>query len=248
MAIDARDVVIWSADVIETDLFKALGHDGFPIQFIKLTPGRMIRMGLEKIAYIQDHYNVLVFADTKISGVGHEAVESIEPYLEHRPWMANIMAGSLSTGIMESQSPDDLDTLKRFADACRKAGTRPCAVTVLTSKTPTIVSAEFNKRTAIEQVLLYASYLVPAGFTDMVCSPLEAAAIRSDSSFDSLELNIPGIRMLGDDTGDQSRITTPAEALVAGADRLVIGTSLTKGDLSSNFTRIADHLKEGVNA
>jgi orotidine-5'-phosphate decarboxylase len=248
MAIDARDVVIWSADVVEPDLYKALGHDGFPIQYIKLTPGRMIRMGLEKIAFIQDHYNVLVFADTKISGIGHEVVESVEPYLEFRPWMANIMAGSLSNGIMESQKLDDLDTLKRFADACHLVGTRPCAVTVLTSKTPGIISAEFNKRDAIEQVLTYASYLVPAGFTDMVCSPLEAAAIRSDPFFDSLTLNIPGIRMRGDDIGDQSRITTPAEAISAGADRLVIGTSLTKGDLNANFVRIAVNLKEGVNA
>lgn len=86
--------------------------------------------------------------------------------------------------------------------------------------------------------------LLLAGFTDVVCSPLEAEAIRAEARFDNLQLNTPGVRLPGSSTHDQDRVATPAQAIANGVDRVVIGRDLTEGDLFENFERIAAHLNE----
>lgn len=156
--------------------------------------------------------------------------------------MLNVMANVLSTLDVSNEDVKKVDALKRFADLCREHGTLPCAVTVLTSKSEYAVGREFNGRSPIEQVLTYVEVLLDAGFTDVVCSPLEAAAIRSEPRFDSLSLNTPGIRLPGSSTDDQARVNTPAAAIAAGVNRLVIGRDLTNGDLDENFARIVANL------
>jgi orotidine-5'-phosphate decarboxylase len=127
--------------------------------------------------------------------------------------------------------------LKVFADVCHKAGTRPCAVTVLTSKSPGISKREFRCLPAT-QVLYYVEMLLDMGFTDIVCSPKEVPAIRSDSRFDELGLNTPGIVLSGATSRDQARTNTPEGALEAGSTRLVIGSAITKGDPAENLRNI----------
>ena len=81
-----------------------------------------------------------------------------------------------------------------------------------------------------------------AGFSDVVCSPQEVAAIRSDSRFDLLDLNTPGVRLADTSSDDQARTDTPSGAVRNGSDRLVIGRNLTNGDIVENFARIAADL------
>lgn len=69
-----------------------------------------------------------------------------------------------------------------------------------------------------------------AGITDIVCSPREAEAIRKESEFDDMEINTPGVRLPGSSADDQARIDTPRGAISNGADRLVIGRDLTRGE------------------
>ncbi|MEB3352031.1 MAG: orotidine-5'-phosphate decarboxylase, partial [Cyanobacteriota bacterium] len=97
------------------------------------------------------------------------------------------------------------------------------AVTVLTSW-----DAEcFARELAISEPLpayvpRLAALAAAAGIGGCVCSPLEAAALRAVHPL-PFELVTPGIRPVGGDRGDQRRVLTPAEALAAGASRLVIG-------------------------
>jgi orotidine-5'-phosphate decarboxylase len=144
--------------------------------------------------------------------------------------MLNCMAGALSNGLVMHNDLNMVDGLKRFADACHKAGVRPCAVTVLTSKQPNVVDAEFNGRDSGEQVLFYVDKLLAFGFTDVVCSPEEVALIRSEERFDGLNLNTPGVRRPGSSTDDQARTDTPFGAFKAGSDRIVSGRDLTKSE------------------
>jgi orotidine-5'-phosphate decarboxylase len=65
-----------------------------------------------------------------------------------------------------------------------------------------------------------------AGCAGAVCSPHETAALRARLAPPFL-LVTPGVRPQGSDAGDQRRVTTPAAALAAGADYLVIGRPLT---------------------
>ncbi|MFM7464017.1 MAG: orotidine-5'-phosphate decarboxylase [Cyanobium sp.] len=101
------------------------------------------------------------------------------------------------------------------------------AVTVLTSWD----AARFAKELAItEPVETYVERLArlaaAAGVGGCVCSPLEAAALRAAHP-EPFALITPGIRPGGSASGDQARVMTPAEAITAGASRLVIGRPIT---------------------
>jgi len=61
----------------------------------------------------------------------------------------------------------------------------------------------------------------------LVCSPLEVSRVRSIAGPNAI-LVTPGVRSSGSDTGDQKRVATPAQALAAGADYLVIGRQVTR--------------------
>jgi orotidine-5'-phosphate decarboxylase len=124
----------------------------------------------------------------------------------------------------------------------------------LTSKTAEAVKLEFNGRTPVEQVLFYAGELIRFGFTDIVCSPEEAPFVKAKygdklvTQFDDQQIEIsldtPGIRLPGDSLDDQSRTDTPFWAIKNGADRLVIGRSLSKdGDLAGNYGRIMANIE-----
>jgi orotidine-5'-phosphate decarboxylase len=106
------------------------------------------------------------------------------------------------------------------------SGTLVAAVTVLTS----LDTAELDSLGVVgdpaRQVLRLATLAVGAGAQALVCSPQEVAAVRAKVGPGVL-LVTPGIRAAGGDLGDQSRVATPAAAVAAGADYLVVGRPIT---------------------
>lgn len=87
-----------------------------------------------------------------------------------------------------------------------------------------------------------ATLAVEAGARAIVCSPHEVARVRSCVPGDVL-LITPGVRPVGVGADDQARVATPAEALAAGADLLVIGRPITgAADPGSAARRIAADL------
>src|ERR1700732_1199946 len=115
-------------------------------------------------------------------------------------------------------------------------------VTVLTSLNDEAI-AEVGFRTSVEdEVLLLADLAKHVGITGLVASPQEVVAIRK--RFGSLFTTvIPGIRPPCSETGDQNRTMTPAEALNAGADYLVIGRPITAApDPLEAANRIIDEI------
>jgi len=111
-----------------------------------------------------------------------------------------------------------------------KQGTRPprvIAVTVLTSLDQAALARMGVQRPIVEQAVSLAKLAVEAGAEGVVCSPHEVAAIRAELGPNPL-LVVPGIRPAGSDLGDQKRVMTPAQALSAGADILVIGRPITQ--------------------
>ncbi|UHD18062.1 orotidine-5'-phosphate decarboxylase [Thiocapsa bogorovii] len=77
-----------------------------------------------------------------------------------------------------------------------------------------------------ERVVQLAALGHAAGLDGVVCSPLEAAAVRAAQGPD-FRLVTPGVRPAGTSLGDQVRVMTPRDALAAGADDLVIGRPIT---------------------
>ncbi|MEA2502675.1 MAG: orotidine-5-phosphate decarboxylase [Actinomycetota bacterium] len=113
------------------------------------------------------------------------------------------------------------------ADGSSGSGTLVAAVTVLTSLDASeLASVGFGSDPAA-QVVRLASLAVSAGAQALVCSPQEVAAVRAEVGPGVL-LVTPGVRPAGGDVGDQSRVATPAAAVAAGADYLVVGRPITE--------------------
>jgi orotidine-5'-phosphate decarboxylase len=109
-------------------------------------------------------------------------------------------------------------------DRCRVA-----AVTILTSASPADLAAA-GLPPAAEAVPRLAELAVGCGCPAIVCSPLEAAALRARLG-PSVELICPGVRPVAAfSPDDQARVASPAAAMAAGATRIVVGRPITRSD------------------
>jgi orotidine-5'-phosphate decarboxylase len=115
----------------------------------------------------------------------------------------------------------------RAAVAARgDASLRLLGVTVLTSMSDDDLKAAGYALSAAELVERRAADAVAAGMDGIVTSPAEAAAVRRLAGA-KLTIVTPGIRPQGSASGDQKRLATPAAAIRAGADYLVVGRPIT---------------------
>jgi orotidine-5'-phosphate decarboxylase len=101
------------------------------------------------------------------------------------------------------------------------------AVTLLTHLDEPALAALDMAGSPRQRVLSWASLARRSGCAGVICSPLEAAALRAENPSPFL-LVTPGIRPQGAEQGDQRRTATPRQALAAGADLLVVGRPLTQ--------------------
>ncbi|CAA7620877.1 orotidine-5'-phosphate decarboxylase [Magnetospirillum sp. SS-4] len=123
--------------------------------------------------------------------------------------------------------------IRAAADAARdeaaRLGVAPpavVAVTILTSLDQAAAEAVGFHGPVSDQVRRLAALAQDSGADGIVCSPLEADAVRAQCG-PSFKLVIPGIRPAWSEAGDQKRFLTPAEARAKGADVLVIGRPIT---------------------
>ncbi len=123
----------------------------------------------------------------------------------------------------------DLKTM-RAAVAGRGSGPlRLLAVTVLTNLNADDLR-EQGVGTRLEELSLQRACLAQeAGFDGVIASGHEASKIRQAVGPDFLIVT-PGIRLPGGTTDDQERVMTPDRAIEAGADYIVVGRPITKGD------------------
>ena len=99
-------------------------------------------------------------------------------------------------------------------------------VTVLTSMDDGDLAAAGYAENAADLVARRAADARAAGMDGIVASPAEAAAVRAIVGPRHRHRH-PGIRPAGSEAGDQKRIATPAAAIRAGADYLVVGRPIT---------------------
>lgn len=123
---------------------------------------------------------------------------------------------------------------------------RLLAVTVLTSFDQEDLAELGYPCSVADLVALRVRKAMEAGIDGLVCSPLEAAAVREMAGPRAL-LVTPGVRSAGSGKGDQKRVATPAEAIRAGADYLVIGRQVTRAeDPAGEIRRILDEIRSGA--
>jgi orotidine-5'-phosphate decarboxylase len=128
-----------------------------------------------------------------------------------------------------------------------KAGTvtRPLVigVTQLTSTNEQVLNQEIGISGSVEEaVLRYAVLAKEAGLNGVVASPLEVVRIKAVCGHSFVTVT-PGIRPLGAEVGDQSRVMTPKEAFEQGTDYVVVGRPITASpDPRQTLERIIDSI------
>jgi orotidine-5'-phosphate decarboxylase len=117
------------------------------------------------------------------------------------------------------------------------------AITVLTSLNARQLAFELKIPLELPDYALQMALLAQeSGLAGVVCSPQEVASLRQGCG-DRFLLVCPGVRPTWASKGDQQRTLTPAQALQAGADYLVIGRPITSAqDPNLAFERICEEL------
>jgi orotidine-5'-phosphate decarboxylase len=148
-----------------------------------------------------------VFVDLKLHDIGNTVAQGVKS-------VARLGATFLTVHAYPQ-------TMQAAVEA-REGRLRILAVTVLTSLDDSDLKEAGYATTVAALVARRAAQARDLGIDGIVCSPEEAATVRGIVG-DKLCLVIPGIRPAGAETGDQKRIATPAAAIAAGADYLVVG-------------------------
>jgi orotidine-5'-phosphate decarboxylase len=117
--------------------------------------------------------------------------------------------------------------MEAAAQAAHGTGTRVLAVTVLTSLDAAALHAVGFSEPPDCLVLRLARLAQESGLDGVVAAPTEVAMLRRELGPDFILLT-PGIRIAGSAPDDQARIASPAEAVRAGADYLVVGRPITQ--------------------
>ena len=109
--------------------------------------------------------------------------------------------------------------------------TKILAVTVLTSLDRSDLDLNLMKQGTVAEIALERARLAfAAGADGVIASPHEARAIRALPESEGRLIVTPGVRPLGSEKGDQKRISTPAQAIIEGADHVVIGRPIWQAD------------------
>ncbi len=162
-----------------------------------------------------------VFLDLKFHDIPNTTSKAVAVAAELGVWMVNV---HVSGG-------------RRMMEACRnELEKRPfesapllIGVTVLTSMDRSDLVEIGLDVDPQAHVVNLATLAKSSGLDGVVCSAQEAQVLKSTLG-DGFKLVTPGIRLASDDKGDQRRVMTPAEAVSAGSDYLVIGRPITKAE------------------
>jgi orotidine-5'-phosphate decarboxylase len=160
-----------------------------------------------------------IFLDLKFHDIPNTVAGAVRAAAALGVWMVNVHAGG-GRRMMEAA-----------AAALARVRQRPLliGVTVLTSLSAEDLAELGYSETPAQRVMTLARLARDSGLDGVVCSAREAPELRRAMGR-GFCLVTPGIRLSGDDAGDQRRVVTPADAMAAGADYLVIGRSITGAD------------------
>lgn len=178
-----------------------------------------------------------IFLDLKLHDIPNTVAGAVRSALRHGVQMMTV------------HTSGGREMMARAAETARQASEelerpRPIllGVTVLTSLKGPDLAEVGMAADVVAQVVRLAGLAKAAGLDGVVCSPQEIEVLRREFGKD-LVIVTPGIRPLWAAAQDQKRIMTPAEAVVKGADYLVIGRPITGAPSPEEaFLRVVDEL------
>ena len=136
---------------------------------------------------------------------------------------------------------------KAMIDEAKKAaGEIKCkpkimTVTILTSLSDADLKDMGNQNSVDEQVKNLAK-VAKEKEVGIICSGQEAKVVRKIIG-SNLLIFTPGVRMEADDKNDQKRVCTPLESIKNGADAVIMGRSLIKGNIEENLIKVSNSIK-----
>ena len=208
MSLDARERLIVALDVPSVNAAETMAMRlGDSVWFYKIGYQLAFAGGLS-LAQDLIAGGKQVFLDLKLHDIGNTVAKGVES-----------VAGLRATFLTVHAYPQ---TMKAAVEGKHGSNLRILAVTVLTSYDDADLAAAGYEMNVNELAAARAAQARDTGIDGLVCSAEEAAALRAIAS-PPMVLVTPGIRLTGSVAGDQKRIMTPARAIQAGADYLVVG-------------------------
>ena len=204
-----KDQLIVALDVPSTDAARKLVDTlGDTVSFYKIGLELVFSGGLE-LARDLKRQNKRVFLDMKLLDIGNTVERAVAT------------AAGLGLDFLTIHG-HDTKTLKAAAKGRGTSSLKLLAVTVLTSLDNADLAEQGTSLSPPELVLKRTRLAHANGFDGVIASGQEAAHVRAATAPDFLIVT-PGIRLPGGEAGDQARVTTPEDALRAGANHLVVG-------------------------
>ncbi len=217
VACDTRKLLKIKNIIRETQNNKLKIGYKFGLEFLNSKNGRTFLSKVKK---------KVIFADLKLHDIPNTCISTIKAIKDLK---VNYLTIHISSGL------EALKAAKKVSGKIKLIG-----VTVLTSlDNKALKEIGFNKN--VKKIVLHQAKLANKAKLDaIVCSAQEVKIVRK---IFKKEIITPGIRFTSK-INDQKRVLTPKEAYANGADWLVIGRDLTKGNIKKNTQSLIDHLSQ----
>jgi orotidine-5'-phosphate decarboxylase len=182
-----------------------------------------------------------IFLDLKFHDIPNTVAKAAIESARLGVWMFNMHA--LGGNEMMRKCVSEVGN---FCDSTNISRPKIIAVTVLTSSSDDTLREIGIEAKANDEVLRLATLAKFAGLDGVVASAHETELVRVDCGGDFLIVT-PGIRPADASNDDQQRVMTPAEAIRAGADHLVVGRPITSAsDMSSAAEKILNEISSAL--
>ncbi|MCU0854345.1 MAG: orotidine-5'-phosphate decarboxylase [Rhodobacteraceae bacterium] len=183
---------------------------GDAVSFYKIGLGMLTGGGLALAMELKDERGKRVFLDMKLFDIGATVEAAVRGLAQFDLDFLTVHG--------------DPHVVRAAREGAAGSGLRILAVTILTSLDRSDLDAALIREGAVSDLVVErAARAFEAGAHGVIASPQEAALIRALPEAAGRLIVTPGVRPTGADPGDQKRIATPAAAIAAGADHVVIG-------------------------
>lgn len=215
------------------DLTRRLGDT---VGFYKIGLGMLTGGGLALANELKHEQGKRIFLDMKLFDIGATVEAAVR----------GLAAYDLDFLTVQG----DPQVVRAAIEGKRGTSLRILAVTVLTSLDRADLDANMIRAGELAEITVErAARAFEAGADGVITSPHEAAAIRALPQSAGRLIVTPGVRPAGTAAGDQKRIATPAQAITAGADHIVVGRPVwAAADPSAAARAIVDELPRPLRA
>ena len=220
--LDVQDRIIVALDLSEKDSIalaeKLQGH----AKWMKVGMTLFYAAGPSIVEKMHD-LGYKVFLDLKLHDIPHQVEGAAQ---------AASMSGADVLSIHGCGGAQMIQAARRGVEAAaqlRGSRTKLVAITVLTSMDQDDLTSIGVLNPVVSQVETLEAFAINNGADGVVCSAREAKDVRRRQGDDILIIT-PGVRPLGSSTQDQSRVTTPSQAILDGASHIVVGRPITQAE------------------